>query len=279
VERRRSLAFVISLACVAFIAMPAPASAVVTVPMIQEHGVLYVQAQIDGVGPLLLTFDPGGEDVYTSYARNKLAGRASQKVCLATACFATSMKYLDGDPGELDPHHDTRHGVIAGSIGPSLLQHYVTTIDYQASSMILSELDGFRPPSDAQRLPLTFDSYGLPVVPGVVDGITTSFELDLRAPTSMLFRPFLARTGLDRLYAATPIVKESNASIAHAIRVVQLGGFELHDVAFWFSTATSGKFANDSLAGLLGNNVLSHFLVTLDVPHRCAYLTGSRSSS
>jgi hypothetical protein len=182
------------------------------------------------------------------------------------------MKYFDGDSSQLDPQHDTRKGQIAGSIGPSLLQHYVTTIDYHASSITLTEPDAFRPSRDARRLPLTFDSYGLPVVQCTVDGFTASFELDVRAPTSMLFRPFLSRTGLDRSYAATPIVRESSFSVAHSVRAVRIGGFELQSMAFWFSTATSGKFANASLAGLLGNNVLSHFQLTLNIPDRSAYL-------
>jgi ketosteroid isomerase-like protein len=251
---------------------PSPTPSLVSVPLIQEHGVLYVRAQIGGVGRLLLIFDPGGEDVYTTYAWNQLNRRSPQRVCLSTACFSVAMQVFEGDPSELDPRHDQRDGVIAGSLGPALLQHYVTTIDYRASLLTLSDPNAFRPSPSARRLSLSYDSYALPIVQATVDGITASFELDVRAPTSMLFRPFLDRTGLGRSYAGTPIVQTSTLSVAHAVRSVRISGFELRDTAFWFSTATSGKFGNASIAGLLGNNVLSHFLLTLDISHSGAYL-------
>jgi len=43
------------------------------------------------------------------------------------------------------------------------------------------------------------------------------FEVDVRAPTSMLFQPFLARTGMGKQYASAPVVQRSTMSVAHAI--------------------------------------------------------------
>jgi hypothetical protein len=245
------------------------------VKLSQEHGVLYVQATIDGVGPLLMTFDPGAGDVYTSYTRTRLNGRIPEKVCLSTACVHVSMEYVDGDPNQLDPRHDARKGTIAGSVGLAFLRRYVARINYHDSTLALLSAAAFRPRSDEVRLPLAFDSYGLPVVHATLDGISAPFELDVRAPTSMLFRPFLERTGLSRFYAAAPVMRRSGTLVAHAVRTVNVAGFQLRDVPFWFSTATHGKFANPTVAGLLGNDVLSHFVLTLDFSHRAAYVETS----
>jgi hypothetical protein len=260
------------VALLASIAIAAVFAAGTTVLLQQERGVLFVQATIDGSGPLLFVFDPGGDDVYTSDAKRRLNGRVPRIVCLSTACLPANMQFVEGDPNQIAPKHDVSHGIIDGNLGRDLLQHYVVTIDYRASTLTLVPAAGFKAPAGALRLPLKMDAYGLPLVQASVDGIAGSFEVDVRAPTSMLFRPFIERSGLDGAYAQTPIVKQSTAMTAHAIRTVRLGTFDVHDEAFWFSTETSGKFANPGVAGLLGNNVLAHFVLTLDLVHASAYL-------
>ena len=228
-----------------------------TVPMKQEHGVLYLQVRVDGAGPLLVTFDPGGEDVYTSYARTHLNGRAPKTVCLSSACYPARMQYIDGDPNQLDPQHDSHAGIIAGSIGPSLLREYVACVDYRNSTLTLTPATVFRAPPAARALPLTFDSYQMPVAQAEVDGVAAPLEIDVRAGTSMLFSPFVARTKLDR---------------TRVVHTVKIAGYTLQDVRITSSMATSGKFASSEVAGLLGNNLLSRFALTLDFQHRNAYL-------
>lgn len=244
-----------------------------SVPIQQEHGVLYVRATVNGEGPLLFTLDPGAQDVYTSYARERLRGRVPQTVCLSDACFPDAMAYLDGDPAVIDPRHDPSQGIIAGSIGPALLRQYVTRIDYRHSTLTLIQAAAFRASPAARRLLMHIDSNGVPAISAAVDGLRGTFELDVRAPTSMLFAPFLDRTGLRRAYAGAPVARRSATLIAHPVRSVQVSGVTFTGIPFWFSTSTSGKFASRDVAGLLGNNVLSHFEVTLDLPHQSAYLT------
>lgn len=245
-------------------------AASVTVPVHNENGVLLVDATLDGRRPLLFTLDPGASDLYTRDARALLNGHAPKNVCLSSACFTANMQYFDADPAQLYPQHDPSLGAIGGSIGPALLHSYVAEINYRASTLTLIAPAHFAAPAGVQPLALRSDSSGMPVVAASVDGNTASFELDVRAPTSMLFTPFLNRTGLGGAYASAAVVKKS-MFVAHSVRRVQISGVELHGVPFWFSTASQGKFAADDVAGLLGNNVLSHFVVTLDMPHRRAY--------
>lgn len=252
-----------------------PPAVNVTVPVQNENGVLLLSVTLDGTGPLLFTFDPGAGDLYTQYARSRLNGRAPQTVCLLSACFTASLEYFDGNPAELFPRHDVSLGSIAGSIGPALLQRYVVQIDYRASTLTLIPPARFQPPAGVKALALQYDSSGMPAIAAAIDGTPVLVELDVRAPTSMLFTPFLERSGLRHAYAGTPVVKQSGILIAHAVGRVQVSGAELHDMAFWFSTASSGKFAAADVAGLLGNNVLSHFVVTMDTSRRRVYLVPS----
>src|SRR5579872_3874699 len=91
-----------------------PMRAAVRVPMRNEKGVLLLSASVDGTGPMLFTFDPGESDLYTTYARQRLRGRAPHTVCLLSACFPAGMQYFDGDQTPLFPQHDTSLGTIAG---------------------------------------------------------------------------------------------------------------------------------------------------------------------
>lgn len=234
------------------------------VPLRNENGVLLLSATVDGAGPLLFTFDPGAGDLYTAYARDRLNGRAPQTVCLAGACYAAGMQYFDGDATQLFPKHDQSLGAIAGSIGPALLQNYVASIDYSTSTMTLVPAAQFQPPPDAKPLAVRPDARGVPAVAAAVDGKPALFELDVRAPTSMLFAPFLQSTGLRASYG--------NGRGPYPVRTVNVSGAEIHGASFLFSTATTGDFAATDVGGLLGNNVLSHFVVTLDLPHQRAYL-------
>jgi ketosteroid isomerase-like protein len=228
----------------------------------QENGVLLVDARVNGAGPMLFTLDPGESDLYTAYTRKQLHGSVPQTVCLSDACFSANMEYLDGDPNQIDPKHDPSLGIIAGSIGPQLLRRYVVQIDYRSSTLTLIPPAQFHAPPDAPPLALRFDSNGVPAVQGAVDGIGGELELDVRAPRSMLFTPFLDRTGMRRKYSGK----------SPAVRSVQIGSVDLHDVPMRFSTDSTGKFASSDVAGLLGNNILSRCVVTFDLPHRSAYL-------
>lgn len=88
------------------------------------------------------------------------------------------------------------------------------------------------------------------------DGIAGRFEIDVRAPVSMLFSPFVRQHH---------IVEDG----AHRMTV---GRFTVRSAAVRLSGATAGKFASTEVAGLIGNDVLSRFVVTLDYQRRAVYL-------
>jgi hypothetical protein len=216
-----------------------------TVPIEIEHGVLFVRGELNGVSGLRFVLDPGAGDFLTAYGSSRLHRSQAKELRIGTARVPVTMEVAPDEANE-----------TAGSIGPSLLKRYALTIDYAASTLTLIPLGSFTPPRNASRLPLSFDEYGMPVVDAVVDERPARFELDVRAPSSMLFAPFLKRSG-----------------IAHKVNTVSIAGHNLYAVRFWFATDTSGKFASTTTAGLLGNNVWSNFVLTLDYGHAAAYIT------
>jgi hypothetical protein len=52
-----------------------------------------------------------------------------------------------------------------------------------------------------------------------------------------------------------------------------VGGRTFRNLPMWFSTGNEGKFASKTAAGLLGNDLLSHFTVTFDYRDRIIILS------
>jgi hypothetical protein len=243
-----------------------------SVPLEIEHGVVFVSCEVDGIGPLLFVIDPGAGDFLTAYGASRLRDKPVRRLVVGTAMVSATMPVADGDSNQLVPNHDPSRGTIAGSVGPALLKRYAMELDYAESRMTLSPLPTFTPPPKAARLPFTLDDHGMPVIEAQIDRSPAHLELDVRAPSSMLFAPFLKSSGVGTRYAGAPVVKQTPMGVAHAIHELSIGGHRLSSVTAWFSGAASGKFASATVAGLLGNNVWEHFVVTLDYRRHTAYL-------
>lgn len=223
-------------------------SPTVNVSIITDRGVLFVNASVNGVGPLLFIFDPGAGDLITTYAADRIGGKPVREIGIGDASVRGVFPVLSGDPEQLDPKHDLAQGAIAGSLGPAFLQQYAIRIDYAKAAITLTPFGTFVPEQAAEQLPVNIDSYGMPTVTAAVDGITGRFEIDVRAPTSMLFSPFVRQHH---------VLDEQPHSI-------DLGRYVVRDAVLRLSRASAGKFASAEVAGLIGNNVLSKFVLTFD---------------
>ncbi len=148
-----------------------------------------------------------------------------------------------------------------------------STIDYGKRTITLTPFAQATPPPGAVALALRIDEFSMPVIAASADGHPGAFELDVRASSSMVFKPFAQRSGLSARYAGAPILKNSENGVQHTLASFVLGPYSVRNVPTWFSSATKGKFASDSNAGLLGNNVLSHFVVTLNYRRRIVYIS------
>ena len=243
--------------------------ALIVVPIVNEKGVLFVHGTIDDSKPQLFVFDPGAGDFATS-AAPKIGKTARIKVGDAT--ITEALQVFSGDPNQLVPNHDARLGAIAGSLGPGLLAKYAIRVDYPHSMMELVPLSDFVAPVRATAFTLTVDDEGVPAITATADGVSGTFELDLRAPTSVLFTQFVQQNGFAATYQGKPVIKTGGLGSQYALGTFALGPFAVRDVPTWFSTATQGKFAGGKVAGLIGNNALARFIVTLDYRAKKAYL-------
>ncbi len=228
----------------------------VDVSMTIDRGVLFVRASVNGVGPLLFIFDPGAGDLITAYGAERIGEKPAREIALDEASVRGVFPVLSGDPEQLDPRHDPSHGAIAGSLGPAFLQRYAVRINYEKSTIALIPFGTFAAQREAQAMPLYIDRYGMPTVAATFDGVGSQFEIDVRAPVSMLFTPF---------------VREHQV-IDGRPHSITLGRYVVRNAAVRLSRASNGKFASAEVAGLIGNDVLSKFVLTFDYHTGALYL-------
>ena len=259
VHRKRVMAFVL-FSFIALTAISLAGTLETSVPLTIEKGVLFMHARVDGSEPMLFVFDPGADSYVTRYAAPQLTARPSHTVNVGGISITEPLPVIDGDPQQLDPSHNAALGTIAGTIGRELLRRFVVRIDYAHGTLALISPATFHAGS-RNALPLHMDRYGIPTVPATVNGVAGTFELDVRAPSSMLFTPFAHSLGFQ--------VPQQTKRRLDSVRI---GTYVQTGVAAWISNAQSGKFASSEPQGLIGNDVLWHYVVTLDYSRGLAYL-------
>ena len=248
--------------------------AAVTVPLRVDQGVIFFDATVDGKGPFAFILDPAAAGGITGDTLHKLGLSAGDttKVDVAVGGLhlgTLPLRVFDGDGAYLDPKHDPAAYPIAGTLGPELLEHYAMRLDYGHATLSLTPLAAFHYQGKGTALPVVFHDV-MPLITASADGVSGLFAYDVRAPGRlMLFHPFLERNGFLSRYGVHPDAE--HPSIQGVLHELQLAGVALRDQPANFAGYTSGKFAAADEAGVLGYDVLSQFVTTVDYRHKLIY--------
>lgn len=259
----------------------AGASGEISVPMRLDHGVIFFDATLDGKGPYAFILDPGAQGAVSADTLRKLGlpvtESAGLDVTMGTAVIGKVMlQTVDGDGSSLYPKHDPAGPPIAGALGPEILKHFALRVDYAHATLTLTPLDGFKYRGTGTALPVAFHDV-IPLITASVDGISGLFAYDIRAPgKAMLFHPFLERNGLLARYGVAP--DAGHPVIPGTLHSLQLAGTTLTGQPVNFVGLTSGKFAAADEAGILGYDVLSQFVTTVDYRDGVIYFEPAASA-
>jgi hypothetical protein len=239
----------------------------INVPMRLDHGVIFFDATLDGKGPYAFILDPGAQGVMSADTLRKLGLPVTDSAELDIAIGAATLgkvtlQAIDGDGSSLYPKHDPAGPPIAGALGPEILKRYALRVDYAHATLTLIPLDSFKYAGGGKALHVTFHDV-IPLITAAADGASGLFAYDLRAPGKiMLFHPFLAQNGLLARYGVAP---DADHPVAPgSLHALQLAGTTLTEQPVNFVGFTSGKFAAADEAGILGYDVLSQFVTTVD---------------
>lgn len=257
-----------------FVSKVASAEDAGTVPFRIDKGVIFFDVTVDGKGPFAFILDPAAEGGITADTLHQLGRNAADTADVDVSIGALHLgtlplRVFDGDGAYLDPKHDPAAGPIAGTLGPELLARYAMRLDYVHATLAFTPLAAFRYQGKGKALPLVFHDV-MPLIPAAADGVAGLFAYDLRAPGKlMLFHPFLEHNGFLVRYGVRP--DAAHPSIPGVLHKLDLAGITLPDQPANFAGYTSGKFAASDEAGVLGYDVLSQFVTTVDYRAKLIY--------
>lgn len=154
---------------------------------------------------------------------------------------------------------------VAGILGYDFLSRFVSRIDYEKGILILFEPDSA---SHAALLeaPLVHNVF---TVDCVLDGIHRgTFLIDTGAGNSLLQKGFSEESGLmeGRRMVEISIMGAGGEESAYLSRFesFEIGGFTIENPLFAISTTGRGIGTFTGISGIIGNDILRRFTVTLD---------------
>ncbi len=170
---------------------------------------------------------------------------------------------------------------IDGIVGYDLLHHHTVHIDYDKK--MLGIYDHGNGPKRGDAIPFTLDT-SIPVIKGnvvlnnneahegsffVMTGAGTT--LDFNAPYAKKY-DVIHKTGKHYSYLVKSISEEETPHFEGHVLSVSFGNQEVKDLPIGISQANSGIQAHPEVSGILGNQLLSMFNITIDIPDKMIWL-------
>ena len=163
---------------------------------------------------------------------------------------------------------------FAGLLGAQILKQYTVRFDFTGHTMSLLDPATYHRPSGAIQLPFELDE-DLPIVHVTLDVGSGPLDARLMVDTGAaafveLNQPFVEAHHLlahipDAAPDDRPAALGGTAPFVYGTaRRVVFGGVTFDNPRIGLSRATSGSSSRSERDGILGNDLLSHFIVTLD---------------
>lgn len=272
--------------------------AAIEIPFMLEGGHIIIDAAIDGSPPRPFMFDTGARNLINSDAAKSISAsvvsttrvagigpKVSHADIVTIGRIAIGAALLEQQTAVVTelPNVIADRGSrprLAGLIGSELLARYAVTIDFARRVLILNS-PGFRPSSAAFALPLGYaisrDGLSHPSVAVELDGVSGQFLIDTGAGGQVFVserferehQPFAASGKTLRFLSPGGIGGRTNVRMGFG-KQLHLGPVTLSPPVIAGSTDTGGAKLGSS-DGVLGNTVLSQFLLTIDYQSRRAY--------
>jgi len=265
-----------------------------TVPFRLLNNHIYLQATVNGKGPYTFIVDTGGHTL--------LSPRLVREVGLKTVGAAVTSGAGEGHETTGFVHFDeiaigkarltnqvgfataiydaSIEGIpVDGMVGFELIRRLVTTVDYGARTMTLTEPSAFKPtPALGTSVPFVFYDH-LPNVTGSALGLPARFDIDTGSRSEIDFTsPFVRTHDLRAKFAKGASVVTGwgvgGPSRSYVVRLprLMLGSVPVTNIAAGLSEAKNGSISDPAYEGNIGSGLLKRFVVTFDYAHQTMYL-------
>jgi hypothetical protein len=264
-----------------------------TVPFTLLNNHVFIEVMVNGTGPFRFIVDTGGHNIVTPSTVAALHLNAQGDAPAHGAGEATvssgyakvhslrlgSLSIRDQTMTVLDFDAPGVEGVRTdGMIGFEVFRRFVTTFDYAANKLTLTNPKFF----DAARAgtPLKFKFYDhMPQIEGHIDGIAGRFNLDTGSRSEVdLTKPFVDsnhwRTTHPKGVLAVTGWGVGGPGKSYSVRghELTLGGVSGQNIIIGLSTQDSGAFSDPNYEGNVGSGFLKRFIVTFDYDRQITYL-------
>ena len=276
---------------VAALSLP-PGQRRVTLPFELIDNRLFVQAKVNGRGPLHFIFDTGGGNILDTEVARSLGLPLQDSFTMPGAGDGTLPAWRtrvdEAQVGALQmqqlpfvvlPLQALRRAIgfarLDGLIGHEVLRRFVVQLDFVKNQITLSEPDQqANTPAGTTALPIEF-SGNLPLITGHVDGVPARMVIDSGDRSSLtLFTPFVddhqLRQAHPRRFAALTGFGVGGPLHAEVTRVQELllGPLPVRGVTTRMPTGRGGVFASRAAHASVGTGVLKRLDVTFDYSQR-----------
>lgn len=169
---------------------------------------------------------------------------------------------------------------IDGILGYDLLHHHTIHLNYEEKTVDIYEHG--KGPKTGDAIPFVLNT-SIPVIKGSVvlnnnEPHTANFYVITGAGTTLDFNsPYakkydvIHKTGKHYSYVVKGISKDENLHYEGHVLSASFGKQTIEDLPIGISTAKSGIQATENVAGILGNQVLSMYNITFDIPGKMLY--------
>lgn len=261
--------------------LAAPAAHAIDIPFRWTPGQIEVQVSVNGRPPIWFIVDTGAEysildrEVAKSYGLNGQQFIDGVTLAIGPVTLRNQRIMLL----QLDNFRRQKRE-IRGLIGYDFFARYVVTFDFEEHVLHLSEPKSFKPPRGATRLRLQFAGRV-----SMIDTFLTianrripaRLEIDTGASQAVVLRhPFVESHDLLKVAANTTtsdsVASGLRAFVSLPVQQIEIAQWKFADPETSFYGTTQGAGGATDTDGLLGNDILRHFRVTVDYSGRGVWL-------
>ncbi|MEO6918607.1 MAG: aspartyl protease family protein [Collimonas sp.] len=264
-----------------------------TIPFELFNNHVFASVFINGKGPFRFIFDTGGHNILTPATAAALglkpegdaqSGGAGEKT-VSTGYVKVdkiqvgAMTMRDTPAFVLDFSSASVEGFAEeGMIGFEVFRRFVTTFDYGAQTITLTDPASFSPATAGTPVPFKFYDHNVQVA-GTVDGVPGRFNIDTGSRSeATLTKPFVDRYKWRETHPHGALAIDGwgvgGPSRSYVVRgsELTLGGVRQENLISSLAQQDKGAFSDANFEANIGSGFMKRFVVTFDYGHQVMYL-------
>lgn len=260
-----------------------------TIPFRWTPGQIEVQVSVNGTAPRWFIVDTGAEYAvlqaeFAAALGLRTSPRRGREFADGVSLRFGGIELKNQEVMVLPLENFKRQGrPIVGLLGYDFFAAHVVTFDFARRTLIAHRPGGFRPPARATVVPLSFVRR-LPVVPLTLrfpggPALPVRAMLDTGASSAMVLRyPFAREHGLLELARQHPPRRAGSVErgaidfLRLPAEEVVIGPHRFSEPLIWIYPEPIGAGGATETDGVIGNEILSRFRVTIDYSRASMYL-------